>query len=124
MIMKRMYYFTDVLPFLTWGEAAINKLERSLAVFKESAESIQLVWHPWSGTEKYLELNKSEVKDRYVEIIKQYVDEGWGELDSSCSIQDAKEVLHSCDAYYGDVCDLIYEAQNAKMPIMIQSIDV
>lgn len=121
--MKKVFYYTDVLPFLSRGEDAVDKLKRNLEVFKEEQESIRLVWHPWSKTEEYLELNKSDVIKDYKEIIDTYLSEGWGELDRSKSMSDAKEAMLKCDAYYGDSCDLIYEAQNAKMPVMIQNVD-
>lgn len=35
-----------------------------------------------------------------------------------------REVMLGCDAYYGDVSDLVYDAQNAKMPVMLQNIEI
>ncbi len=122
--MKKMFYYTDVLPFLARGKDAIDKLSRNLETFHDASGDIKLVWHPWSGTDKYLERNNSSVRIRYNEIVRKFSEEGWGELDLSDTFGDAKKVLLSCDAYYGDVSDLIYEAQNAKIPVMIQNIDV
>lgn len=122
--MKKIFYYTDVLGFLSREDDAIDKLNRSLAIFKESSDKIELVWHPWSRTREYLELNKSSIIDEYTDIVEKYRNDNWGVLDESDSFASAKEVMLSCDAYYGDVCDLIYEAQNAKMPVMIQNIDV
>ncbi len=122
--MKKMFYYTDLLPFLMRGDAAIDKLERCLGIFHDASEDIRLVWHPWSGTARYLELNNSPVKKKYDEIVKKYTDEAWGELDTSDSFAKTKDVLLSCDGYYGDNSDLIYEAQNAEIPVMIQNIDV
>ena len=122
--MKKVFFYTDVLSFLSRDDAAIDKLCRSLSIFKEASDNIQLIWHPWSGTKEYLELNKSDVTDKYIDVVEKFRAENWGQLDESDSFDSAKKVLLSCDAYYGDVCDLIYEAQNAKIPVMIQNVDV
>ena len=90
----------------------------------KAAENIRLIWHPWSGTLKYLEINNSDVTDEYRKIIENYRSGGWGELDESSSFCEARDTLLGCDGYYGDMCDLIYEAQNANIPVMIQNIDV
>ncbi len=122
--MKRMFYFTDVLPFLGKEREALDKLRRNLELFYREKDKLRLVWHPWSGTRKYLELNGSGALDEYDRIITEYVDGGWGELDKSATMADAREVMLGCDAYYGDVSDLVYDAQNAKMPVMLQNIEV
>ena len=122
--MKRIFYYTDVLPFLSRDAAAIRKLEKNLETFKEASGDISLVWHPWSKTTDYLNPNKSKVVEDYQRVVDNYVNEGWGELDIAGSLQAAKEVLFSCDAYYGDASDLAYEAQLAGMPVMLQNIDI
>ena len=122
--MKRIFYYTDVLPFLSKEETAINKLIYNLGVFRERAADVHLVWHPWSGTDKYLELNNSSVLSQYREIVKEFINDGWGEMDESSSFAEAKAVLLSCDAYYGDASDLVYEATIAGIPVMLQSFTV
>ena len=122
--MKKMFYFTDVLPFLGKESLALDKLKRNLELFYQNRDSIRLVWHPWSGTMKYLLLNCSGVTDEYDRIVKDFLDGGWGELDENDNFNAVREVMLSCDAYYGDVSDLVYDAQNAGMPVMLQNIEV
>ena len=122
--MKKIFYYTDVLPFLSRDDDAIKKLEKNLEIFKESSGDISLVWHPWSRTVEYLELNKSKVTSDYQRIVEEFCKEGWGELDRADSLQKAKDVLFSCDAYYGDASDLAYEAQLAGLPVMLQNLDI
>jgi hypothetical protein len=122
--MKKIFYYTDVLPFLGKSDMAIKKLERNLATFKEASENVYLVWHPWSKTEEYLKLNKSGVINEYQRIVHEYCEAGWGDFDKSGTLQEAKAILFNCDAYYGDPSDLAYEAQLAKMPVMLQNIDI
>ena len=122
--MKKIFYYTDVLPFLGEEKKALNKLIYNLSIFRSACSDIQLIWHPWSLTEEYLEKNGSHVLDDYKCIVRDYIDEGWGILDTCSSLDEAKRVLLDCDAYYGDISDLTYEAQNAGIPVMLQNIDI
>ena len=122
--MKKIFYYTDVLPFLGRGEAAMEKLKHNLEIFREAFDSIRLVWHPWSGTEKYMELNSFPMLEEYRGIVENFRCEGWGDLDESSSVDKAKKVLLDCHGYYGDVSELAYEAQNAGIPVMLQDVDV
>lgn len=122
--MKKIYFFTDVLPLLSKENMAIEKLRSNLKLFYEMSDNILLVWHPWSKTEEYLVMNKSAVIEEYLDIVDKYKSASWGELDESDTMAKAKEKLLSCDAYYGDVSELAFYAQNAKMPVMIRDINI
>ena len=122
--MKKVFYYTDALPFLSKERQAIDKLQRNLEIFKEARDNIRLVWHPWSKTEEYLRRNNCAVTDEYLAILRSFCEESWGDLDETDNYDDAKEVLLTCDAYYGDSSDMVYDAQNAKMPVMLQNIEV
>ncbi len=122
--MKKVFYYTDVLPLLDRNREALDKIERSLSIFHESKEKIQLVWHPWSKTVEYLKLNNSDILNSYIRVVQKYRDEGWGVIDESDTFQGAKSVLFDCDAYYGDVSNLAYEAQLSNMPVMLQNYEV
>jgi hypothetical protein len=122
--MKKIFYYTDALPFLAQEESAINKLIHSLEVFRSSSPEIRLVWHPWSGTEECLRINNSKALERYQEIVDEYRAAAWGDLDVSNTFAEAKELMLGCDGYYGDISNLAYEAENAGMPVMIQNLTV
>lgn len=122
--MKKIFYYTDVLPLLGKEKVAIDKLQRNLEIFRESKDNVRLVWHPWSKTEEYLKLNRSPVTEEYKKIVQKYREEGWGDLDEADTYQATLEVLRKCDGYYGDTSDMAYEAQNAKIPVMIQNYDI
>ena len=122
--MKKIFYYTDVLPFLGRGEDALDKLIYNLEIFRDVADKIRLVWHPWSGTEKYMELNGASVLAKYRDVVEKYRSDGWGDLDESDTFEKTCMVMRGCDGYYGDVSDLVYEAQNAGIPVMLQDVDV
>ena len=91
--MKRIFYFTDVLPILAKGEVALDKLEKNLKLFREYKDKAELIWHPWSGIEEYLEINASTCIERYRRIVQEYSKEGWGILDESKSIPELASAL-------------------------------
>ena len=86
--MKRVFYYTDVLPFLGQGECALDKLIHNLDLFHGLSDDVKLIWHPWSGTKEYLEKNESKILERYNSILEDYRSEGWGELDESSSYEE------------------------------------
>lgn len=122
--MKRFFYYTDVLPFLSKGHAAIEKLTRNLSLFRQYSDEITFIWHPWSQTEKYLRLNNSPVIDDYLKLVSDFKQMNWGILDETDSLDKALTTMLSCNAYYGDLCELIYYAKDAGIPVMLQNIDV
>ena len=50
--MKRLLYYTDVLPLLSKKEAALDKLQRNLEVFSSNKEKIWVIWHPYERCEE------------------------------------------------------------------------
>lgn len=122
--MKKIFYYTDVLPILSKQREALNKINKTLEIFKNSSEEIELVWHPYSRTEEFLKLNKCPAEAEYRKIVEDFKNAGWGVLDEAPTLDEAKKVLSGCDAYYGDSCDLIYEAQKKNIPVMLQDIAV
>ena len=121
--MKKIFYYTDVLPFLAREEEAVQKLKRCLAVFRDAADDVRLVWHPYTRTPEYMERNGLDAGE-YREILENYRQEGWGILDESDPSAKVREVLLGCDAYYGDASDLAFEAQEAGLPVMLQDLEV
>lgn len=122
--MKKLFYYTDLLPFLSKPDAAISKLKRNLEIFKEASADVELIWHPYSRTEEFMQINKCPAMKEYKKIVDDFKNAGWGKLDETSTLADAKEVMFGCDAYYGDLCDLVYEAQSKTIPVMIQNVEI
>ena len=122
--MKKVFYYTDVLPFLSNPKAAVAKLKANLVIFKEESESIELIWHPWSRTEEFMKLNKCAVTDEYKNIIEEFKAAGWGTLDETTVLEETKEVAFKCDAYYGDPCGIAFEVKSKGIPVMLQNIEL
>ncbi len=119
--MKKIFYYTDVLPLLTKGDKAIAKLKENLLFFKERSNEISLVWHPFLDMGEYLKKNESEVYEDYLEIYHWFLSDGFGELDES---EDVVSVVQSCDGYYGDASDLAWYSCDAGAPALLIDYDV
>lgn len=119
--MKRIFYYTDVLPLLTKGDKAMAKLKENLLFFKERSDEISLVWHPFLQMGEYLKKNDAPVYEEYLEICRWYLAEGFGELDES---EDAISVVRACDGYYGDPSDLAWYACDSGSPALLIDYDV
>lgn len=119
--MKKLLYYTDVLPFLSKGEIAIDKLLRNFELLSSQSDKIRVVWHPYIKSEEYMKLNDFKYMDKYMQILQDYKKEGWGDFDEC---DDPKALADSCDAYYGDYSDAVYFMQESKKPVMIENFDV
>ncbi|WP_026521614.1 hypothetical protein [Butyrivibrio sp. VCB2001] len=122
--MKKIFYYTDVLPFLTREQEAIEKLKKNLDIFQENSENIRVIWHPMTGTVECLEFNKSVILEDYKKVVKEFVESGWGDYDTTESYTDVKELMMTCSGYYGDISNFSYDAQFAKIPVMIQNVGI
>lgn len=119
--MKRLLYYTDVLPILSKKEIALNKIKRNLSIFASNADKIKVIWHPYIRTEEFMIINEFEFLNEYRQIVLDFKDKELGEFDES---KDLKVLADTCDAYYGDYSDAVYYMQENKKPVMIESFDV
>ncbi len=122
--MKKVFFYTDVLPFLSREGDAIEKLKLNLKTFKDCSDKITLIWHPWTRTEEFMELNSCPVTGDYQAIVEDYKNEGWGIFDEAATMEDAKKVMLECNGFYGDAGDLLYCAKEAGVPAMLRNIDI
>ncbi len=119
--MKKILFYTDLMPFLSDSEKALSKLQKNLEIFKSYNNEIRLVWHPYSRTEEFLKLNNCEFIDDYLKIIDYFKTNDLGEYNEQ---DDYAELARTCDAYYGDYSDMIPYFQENNKPVMIQNINL
>ena len=68
----------------------------------------------------------SEELSGYRRYLKDYLDNierQIEEIGHICSDRD-KDILNSCDAYYGDISSVVQEYRNADKPVMIMNYEV
>ncbi|MCR4843286.1 MAG: hypothetical protein K5840_08505 [Eubacterium sp.] len=119
--MIKLFYYSDAVPFLTYGETAVEKLEENLELLRKQSDSVHLIWHLRNGTGDILRSNGSEVADRLEFIRSEYIRLGAGELNEDPEGSPGfYEAISGCDAYYGDPSDACCYAQLNGIPAMIQ----
>ena len=118
---KVVLYNTSVTAFLENSEGMLDKIERALEVFKNSADKIALLWRPHPLMVATIKSLRPELLDRYQGILDNYKASGWGILDESADLDRA---IILADAYFGDPSSLVTLCKAKKMPIMIQNVFV
>ena len=56
----------------------LDKVGNVLRIFKENMDEVAMLWRPCPLFMQTLESMRAEMKERYIEIIQKYKDEGWG----------------------------------------------
>lgn len=118
---KVILYNTGVTALLQNSGDMLDKIERVLQVFKESAEEVALLWRPHPLYEATLSSMRPELCDRYREIVSRYRQEAWGIFDDTADLARAMAVS---DAYYGDPSSVVQLYKELGKPIMIQNVYV
>ncbi|MCR5547002.1 MAG: hypothetical protein K6F30_11070 [Lachnospiraceae bacterium] len=118
--MKRVFYYTDVLPLLSKKEVAIKKLKYNLSFFEERKDEVELYWYPYGFMGEYLAKNNSPVLEDFFSVLEEYEASGWGRLIFD---EDPREMLKECDAYYGDASELAYYAGEDGHPALLIDYD-
>ena len=116
---KKVVLFEDGIPFYTeFEDAALQKLEDVLQIFKENQDKIILWWRPQHQIRTALGLISQELVARYDDIVQKYREEAWGIYD--ISLEEDRAIEKSC-AYYGEQNSTVNKLKG-KIPIMIEAI--
>ncbi len=118
---KIIFYNTSLTTFLKNSDTYLDKVEDVLRIFKENKEDIALLWRPHPLFMQTLESMRTELKERYVQIVQKYQAEQWGIYDESAELDRAVVVS---DGYYGDRSSVVWLCQKKMMPILIQNMSV
>lgn len=129
---KVVLYTNDIADFITYREAALDKLESVLQIFYEARERVLLWWRPQEEMPNALTLAEQmpelptdlsadssanqSLAERYDAILKRYKAAGWGVCDEG---EDKMRAVEICDAYYGPQNNLTEKFQNGGKPIMV-----
>lgn len=114
---KRSILFTnDISSVLTHGETALNKLEEVLKIFEREQNQVALWWRPQKGMKEQLETVSKELAGRYQMILDKFKKAGWGICDET---NNPGRAIELCDAYYGDMNDILQPFQNTGKSVML-----
>ena len=102
----KILFYTSISGLMQNSEIAAGKIKNVLDVFKQYSDKIEVIWCVQSLVDTVME-------DKYrIE-----------EIGHICSDRD-KDILNSCDAYYGDISSVVQEYRNADKPVMIMNYEV
>ena len=118
---KRLFFYTDICPLLSREDDAINKIRRVLAEFEKHRDEIYVVWTVYEQFPKQIEDLNARMGEAFIEQVEVFNDMGIGEFVISDSPRD---VLKTCDAFYGDVNEILYYAKEYRIPAMLSNIDI
>lgn len=118
---KIIIYNTSVATFMQGGEKMCDKIERTLAVFKEKSEDIALWWRPHPLILATLEASYPQLVDRYKAIVQGYCDAGWGIYDTT---PEYDRSIVMADAYYGDSDKMARRCETLGKPVMLQNVEL
>ena len=117
---KVILYNTTIDAMLRYREEMIEKIRRTLEIFKNSQE-VALLWRPHPLLKTTLQSMHPQLLLDYIQIEKQYQEEGWGIYDDTAQLYRA---ITLSDAYYGDWSSVVELYKQTGKPFMIQNIEV
>lgn len=118
---KIVFYNVSIASFLDGNERMLEKMKYVFEVFKERQDEVTLLWRPHPLLKSTILSMRPQLWTAYEELVKQYIEEGWGIYDDTADLDRA--VLLS-DAYYGDGSSVVQVYQQTGKPIMIQDVTV
>lgn len=112
---KRILFYTSISGIMQNQDEAVEKIERVLELFKQYSEEIEVIWCVQELVDTVLLSFNGKLYECLKDIRNNYIIEKIGHV---CNDKD-KELLYSCDAYYGDPSPVVQEYRNDEKPVMI-----
>lgn len=117
---KKILFYTSISGLMQNSEIAAGKIRNVLDIFKQYSGQIEVVWCVQSLVDTVMEDIDKKLYEQIIAIRNQYNIEQIGHV---CSDRD-KDMLSSCDAYYGDILAIVQDYRNAGKPVMIMDYEI
>ena len=114
---KTILYNTGLTAMLEHTDKYLEKLKSVLETFK-AQQDVVLWWRPHPLLISTFESMHPELLDEYLEIVREYRQDGWGLYDDTAELERA---VAWTDGYYGDWSSVIQLYQKTGKPIFIQN---
>ncbi len=111
---KVILFNSSINQLLHWDMIYIEKLKRILDIF-EANQDILLLWRPHPLMEQTISSMRSELLEKYKEIVRTYKEADWGIYDESSDMYPA---IAFSDVYYGDWSSVATVYQCAGKPVI------
>ena len=115
---KVIFYNTHMFRWIEGGEQYFKKLQAVFKFFRSRDDSV-LLWRPHPNTELNFRTFAPQLVDKYLRVVKEDKEAGWGIYDDTSDLHRAIAVS---DAYYGDGSSIVSLFTAAGKPVMMQNI--
>lgn len=116
---KTICYRVSIVEFLQNKEGVLEKIRRSLDIFQEQRENIDLMFVP--DKEIFETLEEQSTKEEYQQLLDDMEKNGCLRY---VDLNEVQEIVSTVDAFYGDSNSWIYYFKMMKKPVMVQNIQV
>lgn len=116
---KVVFYNTHMFAWIGEGQAYFDKMKYIFDTFK-NRDDVILWWRPHPNTELNFRTKKPQLLNAYFDIIKKYIDDGFGIYDDT---HDLHRAIFFCDAYFGDYSSItvMFESIKKKENVLLYS---
>lgn len=118
---KIIFYNTGIAALLQHNEKWVEKIEDTLKIFEENQDEVVLLWRPHPLIESTMKSMRPNILEKYLEIKKQYLSQGWGIYDDTADLDRAIAIS---DAYYGDGSSVVQLYEQTGKPVMLQNVEI
>lgn len=118
---KLLLYHISGNGLLEHGEKMIQKIQKSMQIFVQQADKMQIIWLQDVQMRQRLEPRIPEVFRQYVELLEKYRQEAW--VTPMAAEQEA-EAVQMADAFYGDAGKCAQLMKQASKPVMLQNVEI
>ena len=114
---KIILYYTNVGILFQQGEQMLEKMRRTLKIFKKYQNEVALLWCPYLIAETNLKSRRPHLWTEYQKIVEEYKAEGWGIYDDS---NDNNRAVLLSDACYGNWGRAVYLGSKGKKVMLMK----
>lgn len=118
---KAIVYLTSISKIYQDKDKAIEKINKTLNIFRDNRDDICLLWYPMPIPTEARKAFDAKFLADFETIIENYRKEGWGILVESDQIEFLKEIA---DAFYGDADAVTLQIRDLGKPVMLQNYSV
>lgn len=121
---KVILYNTVPEAILEHGNAMIDKIRNTLAVFEGQKEEIALVWCANLSKSDYVKTLEPKLWKKYQQLVKEYSGAGWGICCDLSKDEEREAILKFGHGYYGDPDAVVRLCRKNNMTALIQNVRV
>lgn len=121
---KVILYNTVPEAILEHGDAMIDKIRNTLAVFEGQKEEIALLWCANLSKSDFVKEMEPKLWKKYQQLVKEYSGAGWGICCDLTKDEEREAILKFGHGYYGDPDTVVRLCRKSNMAVLFQNVRV